>query len=254
MSAKLQEKKTLVDLARRFGQEPPADLLTEIAELEKEEQARLVREAAIKQRISQDLKDIFEGVKIEPGQAIPIADVPGLGEVIKEGIESGVLQIKGDTEPVKSPTLIDLAVKNIAESTLVNPEPTLAQPTPALELKVKYLEQWISRIAATGPGGGAGQVYNLDYPTKSVTGDYTIGRKDYYIGVSSAVKTYITLPITGSNLKDGRVLIVKDESGHAQLTPIKLVGTIDNDPNGAEIRINNGAVQLVYHNGCWRIV
>jgi hypothetical protein len=49
-------------------------------------------------------------------------------------------------------------------------------------------------------------------------------------------------------------VVIKDESGHAQLTPIAIVGNIDNDPNGAEIRINNGAVQLVYHNNGWRII
>ena len=57
-----------------------------------------------------------------------------------------------------------------------------------------------------------------------------------------------------SNIENGRVVVIKDESGHAQLTPIKIVGTIDNDPNGAEIRINNGAVQLLYSNGQWRII
>ena len=116
---------------------------------------------------------------------------------------------------------------------------------------------WNAGSAASqprGPGGGAAQIYNLDIPVRAVTGDYTVGRKDYYIGVSSSVKTYITLPTMGSNLKDGRVIVIKDESGRAQLTPIAIVGTIDNDPNGAEIRINNGALQLVWRNNGWRII
>lgn len=116
------------------------------------------------------------------------------------------------------------------------------------------MEQAIGRIAATGPGGGAGEIYNLDMPTKQVTGDYTVGRKDYYVGVNANVKSYITLPTPGQNLKNGRVVVIKDESGHAQLTPIKIIGTIDNDPNGAEIRINNGALQLLYRDGSWRII
>lgn len=120
--------------------------------------------------------------------------------------------------------------------------------------KIKFLEQWIGKIQNTGPGSGAAEIYNLDLPTKHVNGDYTIGRKDYYIGVNPSVKTYITLPTIGSNVKDGRVVIIKDESGHAQLTPIKIVGIVDNDPNGAELRINNGALQLIYSNGCWRII
>lgn len=135
------------------------------------------------------------------------------------------------------------------------PNPDTVDPNiRAVQDKLKFLEQAIGRIAATGPGSGAAEIYNLDLPTKTVTGDYTIGRKDYYIGVNNSVKTYITLPTSGSNVKNGRVVVIKDESGHAQLTPIKIVGTIDNDPNGAEIRINNGAVQLLYSDGQWRII
>jgi hypothetical protein len=160
-------------------------------------------------------------------------------------------------QPVQTPIAESIAHKVarvIAESGVVAPEPVLAQPQKDVLQEIKYLREWVSRIAATGPGGGAAQIYNLDIPAKSVTGDYTIGRKDYYIGVSSTVKTYITLPAIGSNVKEGRVVVIKDESGHAQLTPIAIVGNIDNDPNGAEIRINNGAVQLVYHNNGWRII
>ena len=135
------------------------------------------------------------------------------------------------------------------------PNPDTVDPNiRAVQDKLKFLEQAIGRIAATGPGSGAAEIYNLDLPTKTVTGDYTIGRKDYYVGVNNSVKTYITLPTSGSNVKNGRVVVIKDESGHAQLTPIKIVGTIDNDPNGAEIRINNGAVQLLYSDGQWRII
>lgn len=89
-------------------------------------------------------------------------------------------------------------------------------------------------------------------PTTCVTGDYTITRRDYYVGVNSTVKCYITLP-DPSTIVNGREVIIKDESGHAQLTPIKVIGTVDNDPNGFEIRINNGSVTLIYRNG-WRIV
>lgn len=135
------------------------------------------------------------------------------------------------------------------------PNPDTVDPNiRAVQDKLKFLEQAIGRIAATGPGSGAAEIYNLDLPTKTVTGDYIIGRKDYYVGVNNSVKTYITLPTSGSNVKNGRVVVIKDESGHAQLTPIKIVGTIDNDPNGAEIRINNGAVQLLYSDGQWRII
>jgi hypothetical protein len=79
---------------------------------------------------------------------------------------------------------------------------------------------------------------------------YVVANSDYYIGVNNASYTTITLPSTPVS---GRMVIIKDESGNAQLYPIKIDGNVDNDPGGAEIRINNGGVQLIYRNG-WRIV
>lgn len=124
----------------------------------------------------------------------------------------------------------------------------------AIQNKLKFLEEWVSKISLTGPGGGSGQVYNLDFPVRSVSGNTSIGRTDYYIGVNSQNKSYITLPSVGENVYDGRVIVIKDESGHAQLTPIKIIGTIDNDVNGAEIRVNNAALQMIYRKDSWRII
>jgi hypothetical protein len=242
---KLQEKRALLALAQRFGQPPAPGLVEEIARLEEEERCITIREAEIRQRIAEDLQQIW-GEQHELVQSPP--------ESPPEPTEQ---PSEPHPQPVQTPIAESIAHKVarvIAESGVVAPEPVLAQPQKDVLQEIKYLREWISRIAATGPGGGAAQIYNLDIPAKSVTGDYTIGRKDYYIGVSSTVKTYITLPAIGSNVKEGRVVVIKDESGHAQLTPIAIVGNIDNDPNGAEIRINNGAVQLVYHNNGWRII
>ena len=167
-----------------------------------------------------------------------------------------VEEVKVDLTPLQE------KIKELqGELTALREAQSFQQPQPApvapdlrdITNKLKFLEQAIGKIAATGPGGGAGEIYNLDMPSRTVTGDYTIDRKDYYIGVNCDVKSYITLPTSGRNLKNGRVIVIKDESGHAQLTPIKIIGTIDNDPNGAEIRINNGALQLIYRDG-WRII
>lgn len=242
---KLQEKRALLALAQRFGQPPAPGLVEEIQRLEEEERCISIREAEIRQRIAEDLQQIW-------GEQHELVQSPSEPE------PESKQDTPAEPEPVSTTTVAETIAHKVArvitESGVVAPEPVLAQPQKDLAQEIKYLREWISRIAATGPGGGAAQIYNLDIPAKSVTADYTIGRKDYYIGVSSTVKTYITLPAVGSNVKEGRVVVVKDESGHAQLTPIKIIGTIDNDVNGAEIRINNGAVQLVYHNGSWRII
>ena len=251
MSRELQEKRTLIALAEKFGQTPSPKLMQEVAELEASEEQRLQRDADLRSRIATDITEFFNTV------AAPVAAVAEVTEIIPEPVVLTETQAD-QTLQIQLPTSTVDVVKqyitnNIKESTVVNPDPVLAQPQKDLEREIKYLREWVSRIAATGPGGGAAEIYNLDMPTTTVTGDYVIKRKDYYIGVSSAVKTYITLPTTGVNLKNGRVVIIKDESGHAQLTPIAIVGTIDNDPNGAEIRVNNGTIQLIYRDG-WRII
>lgn len=241
---KLQEKRSLVRMAEALGQTPDPALLEDIARLEKLEER-------IKNNIAKDLTEIFAPVEVvEHKNTEPDLDVPVL-----ENEETWAQRVIDEQpKPVAEQIADSISRQMATEGTVVRPDAEMPGPTAALEQKVKYLENWISRIAATGPGGGAAQIYNLDIPVKTVTGDYTIGRRDYYVGVNAAVKTYITLPSTGSNLKDGRVIVIKDESGHAQLTPIKLVGTIDGDPNGAEIRINNGAVQLVWRTDGWRII
>lgn len=207
----------------------------------------------VKSNVAKDITSLFEELK----QSKPSDINNEKQEEIQSLVETVELidQIEQST-PEPTVTVVESEIdKYFRNASFQQPNPDKVDPNiKAIQEKLKFLEQAIGRIAATGPGSGAAEVYNLDYPTKQVTGDYHIGRKDYYVGVNSNVKTYITLPTTGENLKDGRIVVIKDESGHAQLTPIKIVGTVDNDPNGAEIRINNGAVQLIYRNGSWRVI
>jgi hypothetical protein len=146
----------------------------------------------------------------------------------------------------------DYIKRNVRESTVVNPEPVLAQPQKDLEREVRYLREWISRIAATGPGGGAGDILNLDAPVTVVNvSSYTVTRRDYYVGINVNTSTSIVLPMSG--IKAGRSLIIKDESGNCSKNNITITGTIDNDTSGAILAIDNGALHLIYRQG-WRIV
>ena len=128
-----------------------------------------------------------------------------------------------------------------------------------LKQKIAQMEQFWSTLrlklekdikSVSSSGGGAGRVVELDFPVRTVTGNYVINRHDYYIGVNHTEVTNITLPVTSF---PGRQLVVKDESGMAQLVPINIIGTIDNDSDGVELRINNGSITLIYNNG-WRII
>lgn len=209
------------------------------------------------------LLDFNEDIK--PVKAVVIVPIiplePKIEEVpvLKEELVEEITVPEPIIEPVI--TLADRAVDHITkEVKLEEQNDSYQQPDSSVDVrsfndvkkKIQFLQDWISKISLAGPGGGAGDIINLDMPTKLVTSDYTITRRDYYVGVNCAVKANITLPDI-TTIVNGREVIIKDESGHAQLTPIKVLGTVDNDPNGFEIRINNGSVTLIYRDG-WRIV
>ena len=213
----------------------------------------------VKESIKEDLPLLFSALTKASGPS-QIAEEKAVEE---KPIEEKVIEPIVEEKPIEQPRTPEESQQGVERYLKALPKTShsfqqpLEQPVApefkAITEKLKFLEQAIGKIVATGPGGGAGEIYNLDMPTKIVTGDYAINRKDYYIGVNCSVKCSIILPTPGRNLKNGRVVVIKDESGHAQLTPIKIVGTIDNDPNGAELRINNGAIQLIYRDG-WRII
>jgi hypothetical protein len=158
----------------------------------------------------------------------------------------------------KKDDLIDKV--NSAITKLVNEQnitPLVEQLTPQaksledLSLKMRMLEDWVSRISSTSPGGGAGDVINLDFPVKLVTSNYTISRKDYYVGVNALFAVTITLP--DSIGFTGRKIIIKDESGNCASNPITVLGNVDNDQGGFILQMDNGGIQMIYREG-WRII
>ena len=175
--------------------------------------------------------------------------------------------------------------KYLTGKTFQQPNPDLvSKDIDAIRQKMKFLEQAIGRIAATGPGGGEVNLrwlddvkrdtiadgrwlkyseadkkfvfddinpYEVVYNTTQVTTPtYTVNDTDYYIGVDYNGPVTITLPTSANS---GRMLIIKDEDGDAEINPITVLGNVDNDAGGFIIQINNGAIQMIYRNG-WRIV
>lgn len=287
---KLDEKLSLLRMAEAFGVAPDPKLVEEVKRLQtQQEQLKNRVHAASQAMFEAPATEYKRPSKYPDGKAIP-ANLPDLYQPADNAgvpknqrcdnceyyvVESkkctrwnnavvkpaywcakwDPIVAKKQTEEVlivQPETSVDLVSKYIKESTVVAPEPVLAQPVSGLENKVKQLEAWISRIAATGPGGGAGDVINLDYPVKTITtSSYTILRKDHYIGVNVGTSTTIVLPTTGT--KQGRNLIIKDESGHCSTNRITLTGTVDADTSGAILAIDHGALHLIYNNG-WRVV
>lgn len=202
----------------------------------------------VKENLDVDLASIFSQLT----RPITQNELSIISEEVEEEIQERIVEETQIATPVDR---VQQYLNQIEKDTSVKVESTSISPElRAIQDKLKYLEQWVTRSSSTIGGGGAAEIYNLEMPSRVVSTDYVINRKDYYIGVNGDTKIEITLPVEGRNLKNGRVVIIKDESGHAQLTPIKIIGTIDNDPSGAEIRINNGALQLIYRNNSWRVV
>lgn len=212
---------------------------------------------------------------------------------VKEEVEPEPVVLSEDVvhQPVEEPTVADPLAEVVqhlnkeALSGFQQPNPDKVDPTfKAMQDKLKFLEQWIGKISAHGPGSGEVNlrwlddidrptiqdgrylkynastkkfefdeintnevIYNTTYVT---TPTYTVQDGDYYIGIDVTSPCTVTLPVTTTS---GRTIIIKDEDGDAETNPITIVGTIDNDSGGAVLQINNGAIQLLFRNG-WRIV
>jgi hypothetical protein len=110
--------------------------------------------------------------------------------------------------------------------------------------------QVTATLGPAGPQGPQGPAGLATVNTVLVTSStYTVDANDYYIGVNYAGNVTITVP-TSTN---GRMIIIKDESGNCSNNPILAAGTIDNDAGGFNLQIDNGAIHMLYRSG-WRIV
>ena len=231
----IKEKKLLIKFAQSMGQPVDPAMVEEVRKYEELQEQ-------IKSSVKTSAFELFQQVP-QPASTPLVEQAP-------------VVTPAAQTEVLQKPDLITRAAESIkapvteAESFQ---QPSVPAPADikAIKEKIKFLEQWVGKISLTGPGSGAGEVYNLDMPTILVTSNsYVVTKKDYYIGVNYAGTVNITLP---TNVKQGRYLIIKDESGRCSQYPIVVHGNVDNDPDGFILKINNGGIQMIYRNG-WRIV
>ena len=232
VSAKLPELYERIEL-------PP---IVEFKKTAEEERDELV------QSFTEQIKVQEQNRSIEPARVEPIEEPVAEEAIVEPDVE----------ETPKEKTLIDKASEFITkelkteENSYQQPEvPLTAQNFKEVTRKLKFLEEWISKISLAGPGGGAGDVINLDHPVKVVSSNYTFTRRDYYVGVNSTSSVTLTLPDAIGF--PGRVLVVKDESGNCSNNPITVNGTVDNDPGGFILQMDNGGIQMIYREG-WRII
>ena len=256
----IKEKELLVNLAKSFGQKVDPTLLSEVEQHKKFENN--IRES-IRSNIFEDLSKALTELKQEADRVSIENDFPlppsldDLDSILAEE-ENVLVQAQHEETPTETPanTLSELAAEAITASakrdSFQQPDPLLVAPdVNSIQKKIRFLEQWIAKISLTGPGGGSHSEHTLDRPTKLITeNSYTPTTKDYYIGVNYPGNVYITLPMTVQN---GRMYIIKDESGNCSINPITVFGNVDNDPGGFILQQDNGGIQMIYRNG-WRIV
>ena len=254
----LEEKKLLVKMMKAFGQPVDEELVESIRR--EEEFAKVLFKEQIKEEKEPPKEVVLIKEADPPPPAPPAVELPSKQELVQQVIN--VL----DAKKANANTSIyrDKEIEGIRRT-------------------VAEMMQKISTMSWGGGGTGVVRIWDTDdfdrssaqngrymrwdngifsldeinpyevvHNTALVTNNtYVVQDSDYYIGANNQTQSVtIILPAAPPA---GRMVIIKDESGRAQINPIKIDGNIDNDPGGAEIRINNGGVQLIYRNG-WRIV
>lgn len=162
----LKEKLALLELRKTLGLEPDPKLLEEINYLKEQAQKKQNQQTDREERIKQNIRQ---------GSAITYKDKANkranpVSNMEPYPVMSGVTA-QEQTQPKNTVEQIaDYITKNpIKEATIVHGEPVLAQQGGTLQAQVKRLEDWVSRIGAAGPGGGAAWLWDL--------GDVSIGSK-----------------------------------------------------------------------------
>lgn len=186
-----------------------------------------------------------------------------LAELLKSAKKSTIKQEIVEDAPVEDVSLPAVIEEQQVEVVSHIPEPIKQQPAPSTIVKQlqkdiqnlkKMIEDAVRRQTAYQPtysGGGADSTADINRPIRVVTSNYAPTTRDWYIGVGDRNEIItITLPTA---IKNGREYVIKDEAGIAQIVPIRIIGNIDNDPEGIEVRINFASVTLLYNNG-WRII
>lgn len=271
----IKEKQLLVNLAKSFGQQ--ADPLI-IKELEEHKKFEDNIKGSIRNNILTDLNNALLELK-EQADEISIKNnfplPPSLEELENLITEETDVLVQKQAEKISEPSRKDIAEENsntsageqtrtitdlvshaisksVKKESFDQPDPLLVDADiGAIQRKIKFLEQWLGKISAHGPGGGAGSVARLDHETKLINvPTYNITSKDFYLGVNYNGNVSITLPSVTNN---GRMYIIKDESGNCSINPITVFGNVDNDPGGFILQQDNGGIQMIYRNG-WRIV
>jgi len=247
---------------------------------------------AIKETVKEDVNDFFKQLSaVSPKQIVieeeKIDELVEKIEIIEEAEQEVLKEEIPEITPEedKQAEVLKLLKKQPEAVPFSQPQPdVVAKDLKVITDKIKFMEQWLGKIAATGPGSGEVNLRYLDDVARETISDgrylkyngtskkfefddinpyevvhnttlvdeptYAVTDSDYYIGVNYAGAVTITLPTSPNS---GRIIIIKDESGNASINPITVVGNVDNDPGGFILQMDNGGTQMIYRAG-WRII
>ena len=186
----IKELEILVNFAKALGQTPDPEMVEQIREFH-ELQRKIVE--SVKANSAKDVNEAFgydnkENINELVQEKTKIKRVP---ENYSTSLESGSRKITegneeqsattGDSgQQPSTQTLADLTAKFISEA----PKDSYQQPDiplttssmKAVQDKLKFLEQWLSKISMTGPGGGAVNLKDLDDVSKYAVVNATQGQ------------------------------------------------------------------------------
>lgn len=252
-----KEKLLLEKMHKAFGSpEVPASLFVSNEE-------RKQKEKNILEKMEASLLTISQNKKAEPETVIEESviqenDFAQAAYTNTRTVTQPTFQVPEQQPKLSEPDFVTKAVQAISAN-VTQPQPkneiesltaSLRKEIDLIKKSILDLHSFASRTSQMG-GGGAGDVNELTFFTKTVSSaSYNVGRKDYYVGVNYNGPATITLP---SNVKNGRTVIIKDESGNCNTNNITIIGdSIDNN-GSAILAINNGSLTFIYNNG-WRII
>lgn len=263
----IKEKILLVNLAKQFGEVPDPKI---VAEIDRYNSIQENLKSSIRSNFSRDFGTAAKRVQIiEETKAsypkppslsdivqlelvddiVPLKEIsyptpPSLEELtefftslpVEEVIVDTVEEIVEPIVPEKIDTLVDVASKFISDKADNNVEEeldTTKLEINALTQKIKYLEQWMSRVAATSAGGGEVRVLRMDDVVSSTVGNGKYLKYDgatqklvFDTPVTSGAEAVATIsdtapadPIAGKlwyNTTDGSMYIYLEVSGVSQ--------------------------------------
>jgi hypothetical protein len=175
----IKEKKLLVKFALQFGQPIDPKIVEEVRKYDEIQKAAA---DSIRASAAEDLREFLSSVPEDAGNSkapvtiyerekqpepAPVVEAPKEKEVVAEAVpltpapKGDILSAAAITPSQATPKRGDSYQQPVA------PEP---KDIKEIKRKIKFLEQWLSKISLTGPGGGGGGGYDGAQGVQGTTG------------------------------------------------------------------------------------